>query len=91
VVAVGTAGRADPGALPLAGIVLLTDEPAAVAAQPSPAATGALLAARVDTGVRRPGADVAEIAAGLRQVGEILVTGRQPDTWPRVLSRVTDD
>jgi hypothetical protein len=73
---------------PLTGIVLLSDDAGGPAAAGSSVATGALLAARVETGVRAPGADVAAIAAVLRRVEEVLAAGRRPETWSGVRSRI---
>lgn len=54
------------GPRPVTRIVLRAD---AAGKPPASVLTAALLAARIDTGVRRPGADVAEIAALIRQAG----------------------
>jgi hypothetical protein len=89
VLAVGTVGDAPVRPRSLTGIVLLADDPSAVEAQRAQAATGALLAARIGTGVRQPSTDVAEIAGVLREVGEVVVVGRSPATWSTVLSRIT--
>jgi hypothetical protein len=85
VVAVDAGGRAAIRPRPLAGIVLLADDPTTGGSQ---AVTGALLAARLDAGIRRPAADVAEIAGLVRRTSEVLVAGLSPDTWAGLRSRL---
>jgi hypothetical protein len=72
---------------PVVGIVLL-DGATPAAADRTALLTRSLLAARLDTSVRRPADDVAEVAAVVRSARAVLGAGSQPGERSSVLRRI---